>query len=199
MSEEPGKHSTLKTSVSGKGVFPHEAAWTLLNPLRALVLSPSKLLARLQLAETMTVLEIGPGPGYFSPAVAGAVSQGKLLLFDIQQEMLDKAAGRLRKAHRNNFETHCGDAGKLPFADASVDVAFMVTVLGEVQAREACLAEIHRVLRPCGLLSISEMRGDPDRLDAELVERITTAAGFEHERTFEGFLHYTLNTRKPGA
>jgi len=199
MSGKPGNDSTLKTSVSGKGVFPHEAAWTLLNPLRALVLSRSKLLARLQLAETMTVLEIGPGPGYFSPAVAGAVSEGKLLLFDIQQEMLDKAAERLRRAHRNNFETRCGDARTLPFADASVDVAFMVTVLGEVEAREACLAEIYRVLRPGGLLSISEMRGDPDRLDQELVQRITAAAGFEHGRTFEGFLHYTFNTRKPGA
>lgn len=185
----------LKTSVRGKGVYPHESARMLLNPLRALILSPRKLIERLRLAPGMTVLELGCGPGYFSPAVARAIPDGRLLLFDIQPEMLMMAAERLRKAGIVNFETWCGNARKLPFDNASVDVAFMVTVLGEVEENEACLSELRRVLKPNGRLSVTEMRGDPDYLDEARVRHMAGKVGFAHEHTFKGLLHYTLNAK----
>ncbi len=197
MGDEDTTDPGLETSVTGKGVFPHQAARTLLNPLRGLVLSSSRLIKRLQLRDDMTVLEVGPGPGYFSPDVAAAIPAGKLLLFDIQREMLEMAAARLRKAGHANFEAFCGDAKTLPFEDSSVDVTFMVTVLGEVEEKASCLSEIHRVLRPGGLLSVTEMRGDPDYLRLDEVEQLTARAGFEHERTVRGFLHYTFAARRP--
>ena len=50
---------------------------------------------RLELQENMEVLEIGPGPGYFSVNAARALKQGELTLFDIQKEMLDYAKKRI--------------------------------------------------------------------------------------------------------
>ena len=65
--------------------MPHTHAAHLLNPLRALALSPRTLVRRLELKPDFAVLELGPGPGYFSPEVARAVPQGKLMLVDVQQ------------------------------------------------------------------------------------------------------------------
>ena len=45
----------------------------------------------------MNVLEVGPGPGYFSPHIAKIINQGKLHLMDIQAEMLEHAKRRLDK------------------------------------------------------------------------------------------------------
>ena len=184
--------------LTGKGVYPHQYARSLLNPLRGLILSNRKLIRRIGLISGTTVLELGPGPGYFSVPVARAIAPGMLLLLDIQPEMLAFACKRLQAAGCDNFEASAGDASALPFDDASVDTVFMVTVLGEVVRPEACIAEVARVLRPNGLLSISEMRGDPDYIRLADLLTLTAAAGFRQERTFRGLLHYTLNTRKPG-
>lgn len=50
----------------------------------------------------------------------------------------------------------------LPLPDAGVDLAFMVTVLAEIPDRQRALAELKRVLKPEGLLSITEALFDPD-------------------------------------
>ncbi len=188
----------LETSFYGKGVCPYQHAGSLLNPLRRLILSPGLLVSRLHLEPEMTVLEIGAGPGYFSLDIARALPMGEVILFDIQEEMLHLAMGRLEKAGLHNYGTCCGHAGFLPFAGGTVDVAVLVTVLGEVTGREQCLAEIRRVLRPGGLLSISEQRGDPDYLAAGLVQRLVQEAGFTDHEVFRGLMHFTFNTRGPG-
>lgn len=193
----PSTNDSPLARATGKGVYPHQFARSLLNPLRGLILSHGRLVKRLALEAGMTVLEPGPGPGYFSIAVARAIVPGTLHMLDIQPEMLAIAARRLQKAGVTNFVTHAGDAKSLPIPDASIDVIFLVTVLGEIVERDAFLEEAFRVLQPGGLLSVSEMRGDPDRLPERDVATMTAAAGFRPERTFHGFLHYTFNTRKP--
>ena len=84
--------------------MPCTKARHLLNPLRSLILSPEKLVQRLQLRPDFRVLELGPGPGYFSPAVARSIPKGKLVLVDIQQEMLDMARERLESKGLENVE-----------------------------------------------------------------------------------------------
>ena len=61
----------------GRGkVFPAEKASSLLNPLRRLVQSPDRTVARMKLQEDARVLEVGCGPGFFSPSIARAVPHG---------------------------------------------------------------------------------------------------------------------------
>ena len=65
-----------RNSFSGKGVFPPRYAFTLLIPLRSMLLSPGKLIQRLDIQEHHNVLEVGPGPGYFSSPVAKKLKRG---------------------------------------------------------------------------------------------------------------------------
>jgi ubiquinone/menaquinone biosynthesis C-methylase UbiE len=194
LSDEP------KTSFSGPGVYPVKYAHWLLNPARRLFFPPSKLVHRLKLKPTDRVLEIGSGPGYFSPSVARQLRDGRLMLFDLQPGMLDIARRRLLKRGLTNFECHAGSATALPFADASFDIAFMVTVLGEVGDRDArglAVREAARVLKPRGLFSLTEMFGDPDYVRVSEAERLAKAAGLVAERRYGPRWFYTYNFRKP--
>lgn len=185
-----------QNSFSGKGVFPAKYAFTLLIPLRNLFLSPKKLIKRLALKEDFTVLEVGPGPGYFSPHIAKVLSRGKLVLTDIQQEMLDYAKRRLDKRRITNVEYRLGNGKTLDFENGAFDRVFMVTVIGEVENKKAYIREIHRILKDDGMLSISELAGDPDKLNREALEALVCPEGFKVKACFGTARNYTMNFEK---
>jgi ubiquinone/menaquinone biosynthesis C-methylase UbiE len=164
---------------SGRGAYPHELAFMLTLPLRRLIQSPRTLVGRLHLQPDSRVLEVGPGPGYFSADAARELPRGRLVLFDLQREMLEKARRRLHRADLANAAFVQGDGARLPFRSGSFDVAFLVAVLGEVPDSAGCLESLHRVLRPGGLLSITETIGDPDALSQVDTRALAEAKGFE--------------------
>lgn len=91
------------------------------------------------------------------------------------------------------------DAGRLPFDDETFDVAFLVTVLGEVVDRATALGELGRVVCPAGWLSITEQAGDPDSLPLTALQAEVEQAGFELSETYRRKLSYTANFRKRAA
>ena len=158
---------------SGRGTYPHELAWMLLVPLRRLVLSPERLVVQLHLESSARVLEIGPGPGFFSVAVARAVPDGRLELVDIQREMLKRARGRVESAGCRNTGATQANAMALPFRPTTFDVVFLVAVLGEVPEPKRCVAAVADVLRPGGRLIFAELPGDPDALSVDQLRALT--------------------------
>jgi len=147
--------------------------------LRRIVLSPEKLIPHLHLVRTSRILEVGPGPGFFSVAVAQAVPQGRLELVDIQREMLQKARRRLQRTGVPNVGYTQATAAKLPFQSRTFDIAFLVAVLGEVPDPKACMNSIAGVLRPDGLLVVAELPGDPDALAEEQLRDLAQGTGLE--------------------
>jgi ubiquinone/menaquinone biosynthesis C-methylase UbiE len=189
-------NSKYKNSFSGKGVFPPKYAFTLLLPLRNIFLSPGKLIQRLDLQEDHRVLEIGPGPGYFSVKVARVLKRGKLILADIQQEMLDYSRKRLEARNITNVEYRLCDGKTLDFESESLDRVFMVTVIGEVANKREYLKEIRRILKDNGVLSISELAGDPDKLSVEELQELVCEEGFKLKELFGNKRNYTMNFEK---
>lgn len=174
----------------------YERASHLLHPLRKLILSPRKLVQRLDLQKDSKVLELGPGPGYFSLEVARHVPAGKLVLADVQQEMLDMAKQRLDKCGIANVEYKKANAASLPFDSETFDVVFLVAVLGEIPDKRQCLREIHRVLRPGGLLSNTEQPGDPDFIPMSEIRTLVEKEGFRFKRAYGRGRNYTIGFRK---
>ena len=177
----------------GKGIYPSQISFWLDFPLRRLILSPKKLADRLHLKENFQVLEIGPGSGYFSVEVARRIPHGHLELFDLQKEMLEKACRKLEAAGLNNVRFTCGDAVNLPYDEKEFDVVFLVAVLGEVSDKEKCLSTIYRVIKPSGLLSITEQPGDPDFLPLSVVRYLAEEQGFEFVESYGKKKNYTAN------
>lgn len=166
--------------LSGRGAYPPKFAFLLLSPVRSFILSRRELVFRLHLTVNSRVLELGPGPGFFSARVAGAVPSGHLYLVDLQREMLEKARWRVRLADFGNVSFTQASGMDLPFASGAFDVAFLVAVLGEVPDPGACLESIWFALRPQGVPSVTELPGDPDALTESNLAALLSTRGFEH-------------------
>jgi ubiquinone/menaquinone biosynthesis C-methylase UbiE len=81
----------------------------------------------------------------------------------------------------------------MPLADCSLDCAFLVTVLGEVPDRPKALAELRRVLKPGGILSITESLPEPDYQFPDVVRDLCQASGFRLLEYHQRFLGFTMN------
>lgn len=180
------------------GPIPPSQAQMLLNPLRRLTQTPEDAMQAFGVSEGDTVLELGPGPGYFSIEASRVVGpEGRVLCVDLQPGMLSILGERLREAGATNARRLLGDATKLPLADMSVDRAYLVTVIGEVPDRPAAIAELRRVLKPGGVLAFSETFGDPDYILMDWLEDLCGAYGFERLEEFGMPLGYTLTFSAP--
>jgi ubiquinone/menaquinone biosynthesis C-methylase UbiE len=108
------------------------------------------------------ILEIGPGTGYYTLDMAEWVGpEGKVEIFDLQQEFLDHTVGRAAERGLANVVPTQGDATALPYENSSVDAVVLTAVLGEIPDPVAALREIRRVLMPGGRLVVGELFGDP--------------------------------------
>ena len=181
----------------GRGVFPHQMTWFLDLPGRGLIMSAQTVAGRLPVRPDARILEIGPGSGYYSVAAARRVPRGQLVLLDIQPEMLEKSARKLTAAGISNFQTQVSDGSALPFAAHSFDAIFMVTVFGEIEQRNAFLADAARVLKPGGVLSITEHHPDPDIEDARTLRAVLEENGFLAQAPLGWRWAYTLNAHTP--
>ena len=176
---------------------PSAIAGALDNPLRRRFSLP--VLDRTGIRPRETVLEVGPGPGYFTPDVVRRVGpEGHVIAVDIQPEMIAMLERKLRAAgFAERVEMHVADAHALPLPDASVDRAFFVTVLPEIPDPVQALREVMRVLKPGGIVSMTENFLDPDYPRRVTTRRWAAAAGFVPEAEHGSWWHYTLNFRKP--
>lgn len=141
-------------------VYPVAQARSLLNPLRRLVQSPRRTVAAMALSPAAKVLELGCGPGFFSPFIAQAVPRGIVVLVDLQFDMLLLARERLSAS--SNARYLQSDASLLPLRAACFDAVLLATTLGEVPNQDVCVEEIGRVLRPGGIVTVVETRRDSD-------------------------------------
>ncbi len=128
------------------------------------------------------VLEIGPGTGYYTLDMAEWVGgEGRVEIFDLQQEFLDHVIARAGERGLANVVPTQGDATALPYEDASVDAVVLTAVLGEIPDPLAALREIRRVLKPDGRLIVGELFGDPHFTTQASLECQAGEAGLAYE------------------
>ncbi|HEY8172469.1 MAG TPA: class I SAM-dependent methyltransferase [Dehalococcoidia bacterium] len=182
------------------GPIPVSQAAGLTLPIRGLLDSPRRILDSFGLKSNQTVLEIGPGPGYFTPDAARMVeARGRVLSVELQPGMLALLQQRLRERLIANVDPIAADATRLPLSDHSVDVAFLAAVFGEVPDRPGALAELRRVLKPGATLAFFETMRDSDYVYVDTMKELCRAYGFllvEHRRRFLG---YTMTFTAPAA
>ena len=173
-------------------------AWFLENPVIQRFNGTRVTLDRMHLRPGQRILEIGPGPGrLLIPAAERVLPGGEAVGLDIQQGMLDRLKRRAEKADVANLTTILGDATQPHVPEASFDVVVLCTVLGEVPDRAAVLKQAFRALKPGGLLSITEMFGDPHYQSRSTVQRFAEEAGFRLKLIEGKVWFFTANFVKP--
>jgi ubiquinone/menaquinone biosynthesis C-methylase UbiE len=179
----------------GGAPCPYALAWLVDNPTRRWYMA--QILDRIGIRPGERVLELGPGPGAFTIKAARRTEpDGALVAVDIQPQMIAAVERKVQEADLTNVETHVASACELPLEDESVDRAFLVTVLPEIPDRQRALAELCRVLKPGGVLSITEEFLDPDYPLARTTIRWAEKAGFELAERHGNWWVYTLNFQK---
>lgn len=173
----PNESPTRTPSPARSGhVCPAWAGPLLCCPLRRLLGSPEKLLSP-YVSPGMTVLEPGPGMGWFTLPLARLVSPGgRVVARDLQPAMV---AGLRRRAERagllDRIDAAACAEGDLGIAEwkGRVDAAFLIHVLHEVPDNRRFLGQLHAALRPGGRLLLLEPKGHVSR--AAFAEEVAEA------------------------
>jgi len=182
--------------------FPVPAFMTRLidNPIRRkLIQKPETVARRMKLEPGMTIIEIGPGKGSYTKAIATSVlPDGKVYAIDIQESIINRLKKRIQKENIENIIPKIGDVYNFSFEDESVDRVLMIACLPEIPEPIRALKEIKRVLKPNGLVSLSEMLPDPDYPRRKTEKKWAKEAGFELDEQFGNWFIYQLNFKKSG-
>ena len=132
------------------------------------------LLTALRIEPGNRVLDVGCGPGTDLASLAAAVGPAGTVI-GVDQDPAMIATARARTADDLVIEIREGDAHHLPVDSGDVDRARADRVLMHVADPGAALAELHRVLRPGGLLTLAEPDWDTLAIDHPDLE---SARGF---------------------
>ena len=131
-------------------VYPTEKAGSLESRLRRWLQDPRKIL-RPYIAEGMTALDIGCGPGFFTLDMGRMVgTAGRVIAVDLQEGMLDRLRTRLQGTEMEQHITlHRCTEDRIGVTDRA-DFALCFYLLHELPDHEAFFAELHALLKPGG-------------------------------------------------
>jgi SAM-dependent methyltransferase len=100
------------------------------------------------------VLDVGPGLGVQDPVIARVARPDRLIALNITEAQLREGRAALEEAGATPI---VGDAVRIPLANDSVDGVISVEAAFHFRSRSRFFAEARRVLRPGGVLTMSDV------------------------------------------
>jgi ubiquinone/menaquinone biosynthesis C-methylase UbiE len=158
---------------------PAEFAGSLDNPFRKLVHNPRKILEPF-ITKSMTVLDLGCGPGYFSTEIARLVGEeGKVIAADLQQGMLEKMVRKIRGTDlEQRVIIHRCQEDKIGLQE-KVDFVLAFWMVHEVPDQQGLFRELKSILKPDGRIFIIEPKIHVGERSFRKMITYSESAGFE--------------------
>jgi ubiquinone/menaquinone biosynthesis C-methylase UbiE len=120
------------------------------------------------------VLDFGCGPGAYITGTSELVGKsGIIYALDIHPFAIQMVQGIASKNQLKNIETIQSDY-KTGLPDNSIDVVLLYDVFHGLSDRNGVLEELHRVLKPTGILSLS----DHHLKENEIISKVTSGGLF---------------------
>jgi ubiquinone/menaquinone biosynthesis C-methylase UbiE len=142
--------------------------------IRDLRLPRKNILKEVGIKPGFRVLDYGCGPGSYTVPLAGLVGEsGKVYALDIHPLAIRKVKGIASKRQLANVETILSDC-QTGLPDNSLDVVLLYDIFHHLSDPDRILKELHRVLKPDGVLSFS----DHHMKENEIVSRVTNSGFF---------------------
>jgi ubiquinone/menaquinone biosynthesis C-methylase UbiE len=137
-------------------VCPWWVGYLLVCPIRRWFQNPEKILSP-YISEGMTVLDIGPGMGFFTiPAAQMVRESGRVIAVDLQEKMLKSLVKRAEKAGvAGRIVAKLCEPDSLGVSDP-IDLCLAINVVHEVPDASALFSQIKAILKPTGRLLLAE-------------------------------------------
>ena len=121
-----------------------------------------------KIPERGKVLEIAPGPGYFSIELA-KLGNYQISGLDISKSFVEIARRNAEEAGLK-IDFREGNASAMPFQEDTFDFTFCQAAFKNFSEPVRAIAEMYRVLRPGGVSLISDLRRDasPEEIEREI-------------------------------
>lgn len=156
---------------------PWWAGYLLASPIRKLWQDPAAIL-KPHVRGGMTVLEPGPGMGFFTLEIARLVGpSGRVVAVDLQPRMIEGLKRRARKAGLSDrIDARAVSPASMQLADldAIVDFVFAFAVVHEFPSAASFFSEASRAMKPGADLLLAEPAGHVS--EVEFAEQIDAAA-----------------------
>ncbi len=139
------------------------------NPLLPIFRNPYKLLNRAGLKSGQKVLEIGCGPGFFTIPAANIVGKGGIVYaIDTHPLAIEKVKEKIEREEVKNVTLILANASNTGLPDRSIDLVFLFGLRYIADGLENVISEIHRILKPEGVLSFEKTRGSEKKIIEEV-------------------------------
>jgi len=146
--------------------------------------SPLNMFKEADIKPGYNVLDFGCGPGSYSIAAAKVVGEtGRIYSLDIRPLAVKKVKYKAAKQGLRNLKTIQSDC-KTGLPDRSMDVVLLYDVYHDLYNRLSVLKELHRILKPGGILSFSDHHLRKDTILSELTRKGLFRLKKEHEKTY---------------
>ena len=190
------------SDAESKHVCPWWIGYLLISPLRRWGQNPRKILSP-YVCQGMTVLEPGPGMGFFTIELARLVGpKGKVIAIDVQRKMLDALAKRARRAalqDRIELRTASGSDMGTDDLRGRVDFALAFALVHELPDAGRFFEEVHAALRPGGQMLLAEPSGHVRPHDWDATVRAAEGAGFKPAKTLPVWRSHSVLLTKASA
>ena len=134
--------------------------------VRDLLQPPRKVLEEVGIKPGLRVLDYGCGPGgYVADAAERVGESGTVYALDIHPLAIQRVQDVARKRQLTNVETICSDC-ETGLPDNCVDIVLLYDIFHMLNDPQAILAELHRVLKPDGVLSFNDPHMQEDKIIA---------------------------------
>ncbi|MGB7061095.1 MAG: class I SAM-dependent methyltransferase [Candidatus Zixiibacteriota bacterium] len=142
---------------------------------RDLFLPRKNVLKEVDIKPGFHILDYGCGPGSYSIVAARLVGDsGKVYALDVHPLAIQRVGNAASKKGLKNIETIQSDCAT-GLGDESIDIAFLYDILHHLSEPDAVLGELHRVLKPSGILSCN----DHHLKEEEIISKIISTGLFK--------------------
>jgi ubiquinone/menaquinone biosynthesis C-methylase UbiE len=115
--------------------------------------NPQRHLKKIPLREGMKVVDYGCGPGRYSLPIAEFIGpKGRVFAVDIQPLAIETVKEKVIRGGLTNVEAILVDSYGTGIQDSSIDLVLLIDTFHQIGDRDSLLGEIHRILKPDGLL-----------------------------------------------
>ena len=152
------KSKTLNNKYSQKEEYAHGYSSSLTQQLHGSRTATSHAAFFLPfLRSGMTLLDCGCGSGGITLGLAEACAPGEVIGVDIGITEIDRAVLRAKEMKCSNVRFEVANIYELPFPEGTFDAVFSHAVLEHLQTPIKALGEMHRVLRPGGIVAVRDV------------------------------------------